>query len=354
MRKGNLFVIIEFILCFAFLGYIEINAINLSIQNTYLKNKIEKLNPDLNNGISLSFVGDCTLGTNHSYKYQYSFHEKYNILKDDNYFFGGVKEVLGNDNLSIANLEGVLTDRDLKLIPKEYNYKGPTKYANILKKGSIEMVNVANNHTYDYGESGFNDTIKALNKAGVLYFGYNDYQIVEIKGIRIGIAGFGGWDYSSAKNAINKAIKYFNEMNVQIKIFNFHWGQMRVHNHNKTQEQIGKYAIDKGADLVIGHHSHVLQGIEKYKGKYIAYSLGNFVYGGITYPYDSDSVILQMNYEIEDGKVVGEKIHLVPVSITSSGILNDYRPKILVDSERKRVLNKILKYSTNFAYNINE
>ena len=148
----------------------------------------------------------------------------------------------------------------------------------------------------------------------------------------------------------DKANKYFEDMNVDLTIFNFHWGQMRVYEHNKTQENIAHYAINQGADLVIGHHPHVLQGIEKYHDKYIAYSLGNFVYGGIYYPYDSDSVILQMQYEVDNKKIIKESLKLIPVSITSSGKKNDYRPKVLEGKEKQRVLNKILKYSTNFNY----
>ena len=267
-------------------------------------------------------------------------------MEEDSYFFGGVRNILENDNLSIANLEGVLSDTAKILNPKKYNYKGYSKYANILKKGNVEMVNLANNHTFDYLDKGYNDTISALNKYKVLYFGYHNYQIVEINGIKIGIYGLNGWDYSSTKNEIINAINYLNSNDVQFIIANFHWGDMRMYKHNKTQESIAHYAIDNGTDIVIGHHPHVLQGIEKYKDKYIAYSLGNFVYGGIYYPYDSDSVILQMH--IKDDSY---DIELIPVSITSSGYINDYRPMLLDGNDKERVLKKILKNSVNFTYN---
>ncbi len=350
MVKENIKIILKFFFLFAFLAFVEIRAIDLSIEKKELKNQLieEKIND--NNIITLSFVGDCTLGTGANYSYANSFIEKYNLVKNDQYFFGGVYDILGNDTLTIANLEGVLSDNANTINPKEYNYKGPSRYANILKIGSVEMVNLANNHTYDYLQKGYSDTIKTLNNYGVLFFGYENYQIIEIRGIRIGIVGLGGWDYGTAKNDIDKANKYFEDMNVNLTIFNFHWGQMRVYDHNKTQENIAHYAINKGADLVIGHHPHVLQGIEKYHDKYIAYSLGNFVYGGIYYPYDSDSVILQMQYEVDNKKIIKESLKLIPVSITSSGKKNDYRPKVLEGKEKQRVLNKILKYSTNFNY----
>lgn len=353
MRKENLSIILEFTLCIVVLAIVEIRAISLSIESNYLKNSISS-NTTIENDdqLTISFVGDCTLGTGANYSYRRSFIEKYDNVQDDSYFFSGVKSVLATDDVTIANLEGVLSDDAKTLNPKKYNYKGYTKYVNILKKGSVEMVNLANNHTYDYLEKGYQDTINTLNNGNVIYFGYNNYRIIEIKGIRLGIVGLPGWDYGTATSSIDRAMDYFKDTGVSLIIFNFHWGEMRKYVHNKTQEKIAKYAIDKGADLVIGHHPHVLQGIEMYKGKYIAYSLGNFVYGGIYYPYDSDTVILRMSYDIKNGKVINGKLTLIPASITSSGVINDYRPKILTGNEKKRVLNKIMKYSTNFVYNI--
>ena len=134
-------------------------------------------------------------------------------------------------------------------------------------------------------------------------------------------------------------------MNVSATIFNFHWGKMRVYNHNSTQSSIARYAIDKGATIVVGHHPHVLQEIEKYKGKYIAYSLGNFVYGGIYQPYDSDTVILQLKLDIKDKKIVNEKVSAIPAIMTSSGIINDYRPRLATGKQIERIYKKLHFYN---------
>ncbi len=352
--KINIKIILRLVFLLVFLAIVEITSINLSLSKTIIKEEITKLNDDYEDEITVSFVGDCTIGTGANYGYRHSFIEKYDQVKDDSYFLGGVKDVLGHDTFTIANLEVVLSDKAKTLNPKQYNYKGPTKYVNILTKGSVELVNVANNHTYDYLEQGYQDTLSTLKKANVLYFGYNNYQIVEAKGIRFGIAGIPGWDYSYAKSQIDKAMDYFKNMHIDKYLFNFHWGDMRVYNHNKTQERIAKYAIDKGADLVVGHHPHVIQGLEKYKGKNIAYSIGNFLYGGIYYPYDSDTMIIQMHYVLENNTIKEEKIEIIPASITSSRPINDYRPQVLTGKEKTRVLKKILKYSKNFNYSIDE
>lgn len=340
------FIILCIFLCNKEEVYFDNGEINI-------KNYVEKSD---NYEVVISAVGDCTIGTDTNYQYKNSFNYVYEKVKDYSYFFSGVYDVLGNDDLTIANLESVLSDNANIKNPKTYNYKGPTKYVNILKEGSVELVNIANNHTYDYLEEGYIDTLNTLKEAEIEYFGYDNYQIVETNNIRIGIIGILGWNYKDAKNDIDKAIEYLSNMNVDLKIFNFHWGEMRTHQFNETQEKIGKYAIDKGADLVVGHHSHVLQGIEKYKDKYIAYSLGNFVYGGILYPYDTDSVIFQMKFIFDKNKkLLNKNIELVPVSITSSGnIMNNYRPKILKGKEKERVIKKILKYSVNFDYNIDD
>ena len=342
------------LICFIFIALIYIKSYNLFINKPYMKNELNLKDEINDNEIIISFVGDCTLGTGANYSYSHSFIEKYNKVNDDSYFFSGVSSKLETDFLTIANLEGVLSNQKLPLNPKKYNYKGPSKYANILKVGSVEMVNVANNHTYDYYKKGYDDTLESVKNYNVLSFGYNNYQIVEVKDVRIGIFGLTGWDYGSTKKEIDKALNYFHDMDIKLVIGNFHWGEMDTHYHNNTQELIAKYAIDKGVDLVIGHHSHVLQGIEKYKDKYIVYSLGNFVYGGIYYPYDSDSMILRMHYKIENGEINNNNIEIVPVSITSSGKLNDFKPKILTGKQRERVLKNILSYSTNFNYNLEE
>ena len=346
MIKENVKVLIQFFLLLLFLAFVEYKAISLSIKTNVVKNIIND-NSEMkeNSQIVISFVGDCTLGIGANYSYSGSLNNRYDIVRNDAYFFGGVKDILANDTFTIANLEGVLSDNATRLNPKEYNYKGPSKYANILVEGSVEVVNLANNHTYDYLQKGYDDTINALNKYKVLYVGYNNYQIIETNGIRIGIVGLEGWDYGTAKRNIDTAMNYFKDMNVSATIFNFHWGKMRVYNHNNTQSSIAKYAIDKGATIVVGHHPHVLQEIEKYKGKYIAYSLGNFVYGGIYYPYDSDTVILQLKLDVENNKIIKENINVIPAVMTSSGKVNDYRPKVVSGKQANRIYQKLHFYN---------
>lgn len=292
--------------------------------------------------ILISAVGDCTLGSDETYTRYGTFEEelkKHNY--DYSYFFKNVREVLKRDDLTIANLEGPLTT-STKRAEKEYAFKGHPSYARILKEGSIEAINLANNHSFDYGKEGFYETVSALKKEGIGYFGYGYKCITTIKGVKIGILGYTGYDDTQwTKQEIKKDIEKLRP-EVNILIVSFHWGEENKYYPNKVQKSLGYFVINEGADLVIGHHPHVLQGIEEYKGRYIVYSLGNFVFGGNKNPKDKDSMIFQQIFTIDKGgRVVEVKANIIPVSISSQKERNDYSPRILEGEERERVLQKI-------------
>lgn len=303
-----------------------------------------------NNSITISAVGDCTLGYDDRFSYTDSLPD---VLKQQNYeygyFFDGVYDILSNDDVTIANLESPLTDSQTKA-SKQFAFKGPSEYTNILIMGSVEAVNLANNHTMDYLEEGYNDTLAALEQTPIEYFGNGTYSIIEVNGKKIGMCGIKGWDEALAYEEIDKAIAYFDTMETDLKIFSFHWGVERKDKQNSTQENIGRYAIDCGADLVLGHHPHVLQGIECYNGKYIVYSLGNFVFGGNKNPRDKDSMIFQITFNYEQEKLVETEVKIIPVSISSTKEYNDYQPQVVEGAEEGRVLRRILDSSTNFDY----
>ena len=128
---------------------------------------------------------------------------------DYDYFSKGVREVLEKDDLSVGNLEGVLTDKDLKnAFIKPFSFKGPSIYTNILKRASIESVNIANNHTRDYGAQGFKDTLAILTQANIAHFGEGILDVREIKGRKFGFAGHRGWN-PAIKHTAKKEIEAF-------------------------------------------------------------------------------------------------------------------------------------------------
>lgn len=301
--------------------------------------------------ITISTAGDCTLGTDETFGYTGSFLDEYKKHNENmSYFLNNVKSIFANDDLTLVNLETPLTNATKKA-NKEFRFKGLPAFVDILKLGSVEGVNVANNHSYDYLKQGYNDTISYLKSAKIGIFGLGNKFTAVIKGIPICVLGYNGWsDSSAAKAAIKKDIQGMRNAGVQIIIVNFHWGIERTNYPNAVQKDLGRFTIDAGADLVVGEHPHVIQGIEKYKGKYIVYSLGNFCFGGNKNPSDKDTFIFQQTFEFNVGKKTGSRINIVPCSISSVKSRNNYQPTPLTGTDKSRVLDRLDKYSKGLNF----
>nr|WP_243120291.1 CapA family protein [Caloramator sp. E03] len=295
----------------------------------------------------MSAAGDCALGRDEKSSFSGSFDDEFiKQKKDYKYFFKNVREIFEKDDLTIVNLEGTLTN-ETKRSEKQFAFKGSPLYVNILKEGSIEAVNLSNNHTYDYLEKGFKDTVESLKNGKILYFGMNRRDLIKVKGINIGLLGYKGWTYNNfVKKTIKNDIKYLKSKDAQLIIVSFHWGDEGKYYPNNIQKSLGKYTIDSGADLILGHHPHVVQGIENYKGKKIIYSLGNFCFGGNKNPSDKDSFIYQQRFKFSKGKLVDSKEYsIIPVSVSSVSYRNNYQPTPLKGSDAQRVLSRIKYYS---------
>jgi len=357
MIYNTLFVPLEFI--FENLGATvnwdkKTNTITiLSDQITYqgqsIKELLQEPVPQDFVQIKISAAGDFILGFDEKFgttnRFDTVFKEK---NKDYSYFMKNVKPFFETDDLTIVNLENPLTNATKKVI-KEFVFKGKPEYTKILKEGSIEAVNIANNHTRDYLEQGMKDTINNLKKANISYFGEGYKSITEVKGIKIGKLGYKGWNNSKAvKEGIKKDLEKMKK-DTDIIIVTFHWGEERSNYPNNIQKDLGKFAIDNGADLVVGHHPHVMQGIEQYKNKYIVYSLGNFCFGGNRNPSDKDTFIFQQNFILDDKKqIVSSKASVIPCLISSVTYRNDYCPTPQTDQVADRIINRLKEYSKKF------
>lgn len=295
--------------------------------------------------LTISSTGDCTLGTDENFNYSTSLNAYYESHGAD-YFFQHVRSIFEKDDLSIVNMEGTLTDETAREA-KTFAFKAPAKYASILSGSSIEAANLANNHSHDYGEKSYTDTISALDDAGIASFGYNRIKILKVKGIKVGVTGiYELADHQERASQVKENIKALKNAGAQLIIVNFHWGIEKQYTPDENQKALAHLAIDEGADLVIGHHPHVLEGIEEYNGKYICYSLGNFCFGGNSTPSDTDSMIVQQTFTFNKGTLKkSSELNIIPCSITSSSGYNDYCPVPLTGSEKERVLNKISQYS---------
>lgn len=275
--------------------------------------------------LALTFGGDCTLGRGHNFSYSGSFDEMYD-RKGPSYFFSGISEFF-NDDLTMVNFEGTLTT-STSYANKTFVFKGRPEYAKVLDEGSIDVVSVANNHAMDYLQRGFDDTVRHLSPY-VAVSGYARMPIVTVKGVRIGFASNVGWSFDNAqKNFIDNAIRDLRQRGAELIVFNYHWGIEKSYHSDATQRAIGHYCIDRGADLVIGHHPHVVQEVEVYKGKPIAYSLGNLVFGGNNNPSDKNCLIFRQNYtfDLNTRRVTASSHQAIPYKISSVSWRNDYRP----------------------------
>lgn len=291
--------------------------------------------------LRFTFAGDCTLGCHTAHT-----HAGYGFLltvgEDYSYPFKNILSWFENDDFTMVNLEGALSDVG-RPSGRRYSFRGPESYVNILTQNSVEAVTLANNHVYDFGEDGYAATKAVLDANNIPYAEQNSSRVITLEnGIIVGI-------YATVYNsldaeAMKAGITALKEQGVDIIIYAPHWGT--EHSFDPTQEQIdlGHAAIDAGAHIVYGCHPHVLQPIEEYGDGVIYYSLGNFSFGGNIYPSDYDSALIQQEIILAgDGTVTLGERTIVPVSISSIERRNNYQPTPYPEDseEYARVLSKL-------------
>ena len=299
--------------------------------------------------LTISAAGDCTLGTDENFYYATSLPAKYEAVQDPGYFFQKVLPVFSQDDLTIVNMEGILTAEELQREIKQFAFKGDPEYVQILTEGSVEAANLANNHSRDYGEQSYTDTIEIMENAGIPTFGYDRTALLDVKGVKVGLVGtYELADHMGCEEEMIQNIESLKEQGAQLIIASFHWGIERTNVPNEIQVDLAHSAIDHGADLVLGHHPHVLQGIETYKGKNIVYSLGNFCFGGNSGPNDMDAMIFQQTFTLEDGELVEDNVtNITPVKISGSWAqgVNDYQPTPVEGDTGEGIISRIEEYS---------
>ena len=221
---------------------------------------------------------------------------------------------------------------------------------NILAAGSVEVVGMGNNHRLDYLEQGSADTVAALEEAGILYAYDDKYCMFEAKSIRIGVVSVNEVSQGYAvEQYIKDGIASLREQGADLVLASCHWGIEKDYYPEDYQRSLGQKCIDWGADLVIGHHPHVLQGVEEYQGKFIVYSLGNFCFGANRNPSDKDCMIFQQTFTFVDGeKKEDQDVRVIPCLVSSVADRNDYKPTPARDEEAQRILDKINEYSQDF------
>lgn len=184
---------------------------------------------------TVSAARDCTLGTDAYFDYATGFTGKYDAVQNPAYFFEKVKPFFETDDLTIVNMEGTLTESDTRE-EKQFAFKADREYADILTAGAVEAANLANNHSKDYGEVSYTDTIAALDAVGVTSFGYDRTAVMEVKGIKVGLVGtYELADHMDCEKGMKENIEALKEQGTQVIIASFHWGAEREYVPNDVQ-----------------------------------------------------------------------------------------------------------------------
>lgn len=300
--------------------------------------------------ITITATGDCTLGPTQSQSYTGSFTEYYDN-QGERYFFDGVRSIFEADDFTLINLECVLSDSENR-VDKTFNLRGKPEYVGIMTSSSVEGCSLGNNHSQDYGPESLTDTQNVLDEAGIIY-GYNDHVGIYTteEGQRIGIVSASLLSQSTAReDDIQNGILYLKEQEVDLIIACCHWGIERDYYPQEYQVQTAHKIIDWGADLIIGNHPHVLQGVEYYHGSIICYSLGNFCFGGNKNPADKNTMIYQQTFTFVDGELQKQvDARIIPCTVSSVSGYNDFQPTVVSGEKKQDILDKVNEYSAPYS-----
>ena len=268
-----------------------------------------------------------------------------------------MKDIFEDDDLTIANFEGVLAD-DYSIPSNKrensYLFLGPPSYVEALTNNGVEAVTMENNHVGEFGQAGIDSTISVMEDAGVVWSNKGNMGVYESQGVKIAMLAYQTLNQpiSSAelKLVVDDDIKKAKET-CDLVIVSFHWGNELDYSPRDNQVMLGRAAIDSGADLVLGHHSHRINPIEQYNGKYIVYSLANCSFAGNNKPSDMFTFIFQTRFRIKNGEIIANPFRIIPARISSRKDYNDFAITPLTDqSNITTVLNTLQKNGKNLDY----
>ena len=307
--------------------------------------------------ITLTFTGDCTLGGEEWIRaYDYSF-DSYARENGYDYFFKNFRNLFSQDDCTVVNCECVLSNsKNGENKSKSFRFRAPESFVKIFQEGSVEAVSLANNHTKDYGSQGFENTKRVLDEAGIGWSYDDTVWIFEKDGIRI---GFGAIDYGIYRRSYhtlrNKLSMMRANNEVDAVVMLIHRGQEYAPKHIKDQDEYAEFFINNaGADLVITHHPHVLQGIRILKNRTIFYSLGNFIFGGhfeVSRGAQTNSLytmaVQVKMYFTDDGTYMGQQAVLYPAYVSGADPTNNYQP-IRVNARDAIPVREAIQADTEF------
>ena len=298
--------------------------------------------------ITLSFVGDCSIGELAGTAKSTGSYSSTVDEKGLDWPFSLVREYLEADDFTFANSEVIFTTRN-RHTDKKTNLKSAPEYARVYLHSGVDAVNTANNHAMDFFAEGYADTLNTLDTYGIPHFGtlYPDTKraqdrlgIYDVKGVRIGAVGFSYPQDSDLKKITQRIQLLRQEEGCDLVIVSIHWGREIQSTPQNWQFTYARKIIDAGADVIWGHHPHILQQVQFYRGKPIFYSTGNFTFGSMS-KVDPDTGIFQLRYQLTEAGPVLENFTVIPCRTQGKG---DFRPYPLTDPAEKEAMLKKLIY----------
>ena len=290
----------------------------------------------------LTFTGDCTLGGQEKTRGLPDSFDSIAAERGYDYFFENFRDIFAKDDLTVINLEGVLSDSKANEAKKKYRFRGKTDFVKILTRANVDAASLSNNHIADFGKQGDTNTKKTLEDNGILWFQGMKYAVFEKNGIRIAL-------FALDNTVVFKSFEKFQNLMKSVKesgeadavVVCWHTGKEYVGYHEKKTEQNANIMIESGADLIIINHTHTAQGVSIYNNRSVFYSLGNFVFGGNSIirrgRKSKDDLATNRYGELvqakltfsDDGKYLGQQVTVFPVFSSGEYPVNNYQPRLL-------------------------
>ena len=305
--------------------------------------------------ITVTCTGDFTIGGDNYHNKSKFFYRRLKEHNDDiNFVMSNTRDIFLQDDLTLINFEGTLTET--KYVPNnkksnKFLFNIAPRYVSVLPDNGVEAVSLENNHVMDHGDEAYDETKETLRTAGVVYSNSEEIGVYEAGGIQIAMLSYLCIDrynkpvgqYSSLYEKVEADIAAVKKQ-YPIVIVSFHWGNEKDYAPTERQIRMGRLAVDSGADLVIGHHSHRINPIEEYNGVYICYSLGNFCFSGNDEPDDMTSFIFQTRFRISKaGDISNTGFRIIPIRITSIRDKNDCIPTPVTDERLQTDIINVMK-----------
>ncbi len=318
-------------------------ALLLCLTAAILPSVAEETAEKTGNTALVSFVGDISIGDSKGSGGYHNCLEKNGLA----WPFSLVVDELEKDDLTVGNLEVLFTERKQHR-NKMYPLKGKPEFVECLKLGSVEVVNTVNNHCLDYYIDGYKDTLKTLDDAGVGHFGcmrigqdpeFDDLYVTDLNGIRFGFFGF-SYPQTNDQKKIAERITRLREQGCDVVVVSLHWGKETHKDATSGQASYAKKILDAGADMIFGHHAHVIQQVQFYNGKLILFNTGNFTFGTMS-SVDPATGIFQTEWEKTEE---GTQLKMLRVIPCRTQLGPEYRPYILTEeADRTEVFKKLIR-----------